>query len=134
MSPLAQLEITLTRCAPGSKLPNTSPGPCTTCTSSRNTRSSGQDDLESLQCVYLGLQGTRAYPAVQGHGETGRLPGSPVLTIVLGQGAVRLATAPFDRRALRKEDRRSDPTGSQKPVSGRRGRSAEEIPGLLPHC
>src|ERR1700756_5498766 len=41
------------------------------------------DDLESLECLYIGVQGTRSHPAIQGDGEIGRISGGPVLTVVL---------------------------------------------------
>jgi hypothetical protein len=44
------------------------------------------NDLESLQCVHICIQKTRSDPTVQGHCEAGRIPGGPVLTIVLAHG------------------------------------------------
>ena len=34
------------------------------------------NDLESLQCVHLRIQRTGSHPAIQSHGEAGRVPGS----------------------------------------------------------
>ena len=44
--------------------------------------------LESLQCVYVSIQGARSRPTIQGDGQAGRIPRGPVLTIVLTGGAV----------------------------------------------
>ncbi len=44
------------------------------------------NDLESFECVHLGIQGTGAHSAVQGYGKAGRVLGTAVLTIVLGCG------------------------------------------------
>jgi hypothetical protein len=40
-------------------------------------------DLEPLQCLHLGIQGAGANPAIQGNSETWRIPGSPLLPVVL---------------------------------------------------
>jgi hypothetical protein len=47
--------------------------------------------LESLQRVHIGIQGTGPDSAVQDYGAAGRIPGSPVLTIVLAGGQLRTA-------------------------------------------
>ena len=47
-----------------------------------------EDDLESLQRVHFGVQGTGADPPIQGDGQAGRIPGSPVLPVVLTSMAV----------------------------------------------
>ena len=41
------------------------------------------DDLESVECVYVGIQGTGANPSIQGDCKVGRIPGSAVFPIVL---------------------------------------------------
>jgi hypothetical protein len=51
-------------------------------------RVSVKDDLEPLQCVHLRIQGTGSNPTVQDHSEAGRIPGSPVLSVILAHGAV----------------------------------------------
>ena len=45
------------------------------------------NDLESFQCVHICIQGTRSRPTIQGDGQAGGIPGSPVLTIVLACAA-----------------------------------------------
>jgi hypothetical protein len=44
------------------------------------------DDLESLQRVHLCIQGTGSHSAIQGGSKTGRVPGNPVLAVVLALG------------------------------------------------
>ncbi len=46
------------------------------------------NDLESLECVHIRIQGTGSRPTVQGYSQAGRVPGRPVLTIVLVCGTV----------------------------------------------
>jgi hypothetical protein len=46
------------------------------------------NDLESLERVHVGLQVTGTDPAIQGDGEARRIPGRPVLAIVLARGGV----------------------------------------------
>ena len=41
------------------------------------------NDLESVECFHVSLQGTRPDSAIQGHSQAGRVPGSPVLAVVL---------------------------------------------------
>jgi len=55
--------------------------------------SSAADDLESFERIHLRIQGTGAHPTIQGHGQAGRVPRSPILTVVLVHGAVRLLAA-----------------------------------------
>src|SRR5712692_3889629 len=43
--------------------------------------------LEPLQCVHFRVQGAGSYSTVQGYGQAGRIPGSPVLAVVLACGA-----------------------------------------------
>jgi hypothetical protein len=76
-------------------LPNTSPA-CMTSTLLRAKIRGipATDDLESLECVHVGIQGTGSHPAIQGNGEVGRFPGDSILTIVLASGAVS-AGRPF---------------------------------------
>jgi len=52
------------------------------------------DDLESLECVYICLQRARPHPTIQGDGQAGRVPGSPVLPVVLVHGGGCRPTAP----------------------------------------
>jgi hypothetical protein len=54
------------------------------------------DDLESLERVYVRVQGTGFDPTIPCHGEAGRIPGGPLLTVVLAckTGRFRPA-APF---------------------------------------
>ena len=40
-------------------------------------------DLESPQCIHIGIQATGSHPTVQSDSQAGRIPGSPVLTVVL---------------------------------------------------
>jgi hypothetical protein len=56
------------------------------------------NDLESFQCVHVGIQGTRPDPAVQGDREAGRIPGDPVLAVVLACTAVS-TNRPFPKVA-----------------------------------
>jgi hypothetical protein len=46
------------------------------------------NDLESLECIHICIQGTGSHPTIQGHGQAGRISRSPVLTLVLARGAV----------------------------------------------
>jgi hypothetical protein len=41
------------------------------------------DHLEPVECVHVGIQGTGCHPSVQGDGETGRVSGGSVLTVIL---------------------------------------------------
>ena len=60
------------------------------------------NDLESLQRVHLCIQGTRSRPTIQGYSQAGRIPGSPVLTIVLTCAAAFQQAIPFCfRRPMR---------------------------------
>src|SRR5713226_4341801 len=45
------------------------------------------NDLESFECVHFCIQGTGSYSTIQGYGQAGRIPGSPVLAVVLACGA-----------------------------------------------
>ena len=51
------------------------------------------NDLESFECVYLCIQRTGSHPTIQGDSQARRIPGSPVLAVVLafrgGLGADR---------------------------------------------
>jgi hypothetical protein len=47
------------------------------------------NNLESLECVYLCIQRTRSHPTVQGYGQAGKIPGSPVLSVILDAGWFR---------------------------------------------
>jgi len=54
------------------------------------------DDLESLQCVHIGVQGTGSHRAIQGDSQAGRIPGNPLLTIVLAvRGGTGRAASPI---------------------------------------
>ena len=44
------------------------------------------NDLESLQCLYVGIQGTGCHPAVQSDSQARRIPRSPILSAVLTGG------------------------------------------------
>ena len=61
-----------------------------------------ENDLESLQCVHVSIQGTGSHSTVQGDGQAGRIPRSPVLSIVLARGlrrppaSIRRINAPPD--------------------------------------
>ena len=44
------------------------------------------NDLESVECVYICVQGTRADPTIQGYGQAGGIPRSSVLRSVLASG------------------------------------------------
>jgi hypothetical protein len=70
------------------KLQNTRPGACMTSTSSRSTRTS--DRGRSGVCRTLSHQRSKSWihSTLQGYGETGRIPGGPVLRVVLAHGAV----------------------------------------------
>ncbi|MGA9392946.1 MAG: hypothetical protein WBV69_21125 [Candidatus Sulfotelmatobacter sp.] len=57
--------------------------PCTTCTSSPVRGIPAANDLESVQCIHVGIQGTGSHPAIQGDSETGRVSGDSILTVVL---------------------------------------------------
>src|SRR5882762_1604122 len=46
------------------------------------------NDLESFQCVHVGIQGTRSRSTIQGDSEAGRILGIPILAVVLALGAV----------------------------------------------
>jgi hypothetical protein len=41
----------------------------------------------ALECVYIRIQGIGCRPTIQSYGQTGRIPTSPILTIVLACGA-----------------------------------------------
>src|SRR6266478_4235791 len=49
------------------------------------------DDLESLECVYVGVQRTRSYSPIQGNSQVGRIPGNTVLSVVLARMGCRPA-------------------------------------------
>ena len=63
-----------------------------------------ENDLESLQCVHVSIQGTGSHSTVQGDGQAGRIPRSPVLSIVLARAGC------VGRPALDTEDQRAAPT------------------------
>jgi hypothetical protein len=65
--------------------------------------------LEIVERVHQRVQGTRSHPTIQGHGEAGRVPGDPVLTIVLAGGAVP-AGRPFPTREGYAQDQRTSAT------------------------
>src|SRR6266404_5672290 len=46
------------------------------------------DDLEFLERVHIGIQGTGPHPTVQGDSQAGRIPRSPVLTVVLASDSL----------------------------------------------
>jgi hypothetical protein len=52
------------------------------------------DDLDPLECLYFGVQGTGAHSAIHGDGEAGRVSGFPLLPVFLGLVAVSDRTAP----------------------------------------
>lgn len=56
------------------------------------------NNLESVECFHLDVQRTRTDSAIQGHGETGRVPAGSVLAIFLTKhgGAGRAASSPRD--------------------------------------
>src|SRR5260370_32527836 len=41
------------------------------------------NDLESFECVNLRIQGTRSHSTVHGDSQAGRVPGCPVLPVVI---------------------------------------------------
>jgi hypothetical protein len=55
---------------------------------------SAANDLESIECVHLGLQGTGPHPTVQIDSQPRRIPGIAVLAIVLGFVAVPAGPPP----------------------------------------
>jgi hypothetical protein len=85
-------EPPLTDMGTGFAWPDTPVGVIKT-TSSRSTIIPAADHLESLECVYVGIQGTQTHPTVQGDRQARRVSGGPFLTIVLalrgGLGADR---------------------------------------------
>jgi hypothetical protein len=64
--------------------------------SRRNTRNSGADDLESVECVHVGIQRARSHPAIQGDSKTGTILGDEVLAVILARcgGGARAAACP----------------------------------------
>src|SRR5260370_2891387 len=66
-----------------SKLQSTLPATCMTLLRAEVRGIPAANDLESLQCVHVGIQGTRSRPTIQGHCKARRIPGSQVLTVVL---------------------------------------------------
>src|SRR5712692_6571519 len=78
-----------------SRLQNTSPAACMTSTSSRSTRNSGRG--RSGVCRMRSPPRSRAgsYPTVQGNSQAGRIPRSPVLSIVLARAGLCRPPRPF---------------------------------------
>jgi hypothetical protein len=54
--------------------------------------------VEAWQSVHLGVQGARRHSTIQGDGQAGRIPGSQILTAVLGCGRCPLLWLPAQRR------------------------------------
>jgi hypothetical protein len=73
------------------------------------------NDLESVQCFYIGIQRAGSDPAVEGDSPGGRIPGRPVLTIVLAGGAVS-ARPPIPNKYFRLT--LDDPCGRGSPAWG----------------
>ena len=46
------------------------------------------DNLESIKCVHIVIQGPGFYSAVQGDSQAGRVPGDSIFPVVLAHGAV----------------------------------------------
>ncbi len=59
-----------------------------TSTSNRVRGIQAPDHLESFERIHVGIQGTRSHSTIQGDGEAGRVPGSPLFTVVLTPEAV----------------------------------------------
>jgi len=59
-----------------------------TSTSNRVRGIQAPDHLESFERIHVGIQGSRPHSTTQGDGEAGRIPGSPLFTVVLSSVAV----------------------------------------------